>query len=187
MLSCCKPRKAQSGETEPLLPQHEDETTLQRRLDEKLHTYEMIRALSRGFLPSTDQLVAQLRALLASELLNPNNPSLSLAGHQLARDSRAVIRIFLDLAQEKNGKDQLQEFTWQFSQSKASVDKRDLAARASMAKTRADTAAGRIPLCSVVLRVMCPSLSSITLDFRLFSPTTTSFLRGPMLKCRPLK
>ena len=149
MWSCCKSRKAQSGETQPLLPQHEDETTLQRRLDEKLRTYEMIRALSRGFLPSTEQFVAQLRALLGAELLNPNNPSLSLAGHQLARDSRAVIRIFMDVVQKKNGKDQLQEFIWQFSQSKASVDRRDLAARASMAKTRADTAAGRVSPCFV--------------------------------------
>ncbi|KAL1952751.1 hypothetical protein VTO42DRAFT_4292 [Malbranchea cinnamomea] len=141
MWSCCRSRKPQSGETEPLLPQHENETTLQRRLDEKLRLYEMLRALSRGFLPTTEQCVAQLRVLLASDLLNPNNPGLSLAGRQLARDCRACLRTFMDVLQEKNGKDQLQEFLWQFSQSKASVDRDDLAARASMARARADTAA----------------------------------------------
>lgn len=156
--SCCKSRKPQSGETQPLLPQHEDETTLQHRLDEKLRTYEVLRAMSRGFLPSTEQGIAQLRVLLASDLLNPNNPSLSLAGRQLARDCRAVVRVFIDVVQEKNGKDQLQEFLWQFSRSKASVDRRDLAERASMAKTRADTAAGRLHDLTLLLTVVYPTL-----------------------------
>lgn len=142
MWSCCKSRKAPAAETQPLLPQTDDETSLQRRLQDKLHTYEMIQALSRGFMPSTVQLTTCLRALIASDLLNPDNPTLSLAGRQLARDCRAIIRIFTDVLQEKNGDDYLQEFLWQFSRSKASLDATDLAERASSAKAHADTAEG---------------------------------------------
>jgi hypothetical protein len=142
MLSCCKPRRPRAPETEPLLPQHEDETVRQRHLHEKLRVYEMLRALSHGYMPSTDQGAAHLRALVASDVLNPDNPTLSLASRQLARDCRVIIRQFIDTLREKNGNDQLQEFLWQISRSKASLDAADLADRASAARARADTAAG---------------------------------------------
>jgi hypothetical protein len=53
-----------------------------------------------------------------------------------------IIRQFIDTLREKNGNDQLQEFLWQISRSKASLDAADLADRASAARARADTAAG---------------------------------------------
>ena len=142
MWSCCKSRKAATAERQPLLQHTQDETTLQHRLRDKLHTYEMIQALSQGFLPSTNQLTGHLRALISSDLLNPDNPTLSMSGRQLARDCRACIRIFIGILHEKNGDDYLQEFIWQFSQSKASLDVAALERQASTTKAHADTAAG---------------------------------------------
>jgi hypothetical protein len=93
-------------------------------------------------MPSTEQAAAHLRAVVASDVLNPDNAALSLASRQLARDCRVIIRQFIDILREKNGNDQLQEFGWQISRSKASLDAADLADRASAARARADTAAG---------------------------------------------
>ncbi|KAK2762656.1 hypothetical protein FQN54_000830 [Arachnomyces sp. PD_36] len=144
MLSCCQSRKQnqqQTGETQPLLHSHdadEDETALQRRLHQKMRTIHMARALSDGFMPSTQQLIANLRTLLASEPLNPTSPELSDAGRLLVRNSKLWIRVLIDLLREKNSEDQIQEFIWQLSRSRASVNVSDLRDQVSQVRTRTD-------------------------------------------------
>lgn len=142
ILACCRSRKPNHGEQEPLLPQHETNTVLQRQLQDKLHGYEMVRAAYSGFMPSTDQIVAHLRALLVSDLLNPDNPTLSSKGRLLVQDLKVWIRAFIEVLCTKNGEDQIQEIIWNLSRSRASVDVPGLVQTAAMSKARADSAAG---------------------------------------------
>lgn len=143
MSSCFRRRKPANRETEPLLPRHyADNTDLQRQMHQKLHSYQMLRALSHGYMPSTDQLAANLRALLLSDLVNPENPNLSSAGRQLSRDCRLCIRLFIELLQEKNEGDLLQDAIWNLSKAKNSLDVAHVTNRASESRSEADTSAG---------------------------------------------
>ncbi|CAK39127.1 uncharacterized protein An05g00900 [Aspergillus niger] len=130
------------GETEPLLPRYREDTTLQRRLHQKLHTYQMIRALSDGYMPSTEQAIINLRTLLASDVLSPHTHDVGTVGRQIVRDCRLWIQVFIELLQEKNGDDKLQEFLWHLSRSRASIDPNKIQQRANQTKARADTKAG---------------------------------------------
>lgn len=129
-------------ETEPLLPRYEDDTSRQRQLHQKLHSYQMIRALSEGYMPSTEQTIANLRTLLASDVLNLRNQDIGSPGRQLVRDARLWIEAFIDLLHRKNGDDQLQEFLWRLSRSRISLDSARISNRAAHVKARADTKAG---------------------------------------------
>lgn len=153
MLSCCQPRKQQQnqhqtrdGETQPLLhsshDEDQDETSLQRRLHQKMRALHMARALSDGFMPSTQQLIANLRTVLASDPLNPTSPELSDAGRLLVRNTKLWIRVLIDLLREKNSDDRIQEFIWQLSRSRASVNVADLRDQVSRVRTRTDATDG---------------------------------------------
>ncbi|RKF60161.1 putative bactericidal permeability-increasing protein [Golovinomyces cichoracearum] len=77
-MSCCGGQNDCSiDEREPLLAQYEDETSLQRAAHQKMHSYQMIRALLKGYLPSTEQIVINLKTLLASDFLNPDTTEMS--------------------------------------------------------------------------------------------------------------
>ena len=130
------------GESEPLLPRYEENASLNRRLQHKLHTYQIVRALSEGYMPSTEQIIINLRRLLASDLLSPRHEDVGSVGRQLIRDFRLWIQVLIDFLREKNGDDRLQEFLWSLSHSRASVDFSRVSQRASHAKARADTKAG---------------------------------------------
>ena len=149
MSSCCGLRKAKGEDTEALLPEYDDDTTLQRRLHQKLHTYQMVRALSAGFMPSTEQTIINLRTLLASDPLNPDNPDLSDSGRLLLRFSKQWLARFIDTLRHKNGEDQIQDFLWYLSKSRVSFDTNALAESASKVKVRADAAAGKYTLRSI--------------------------------------
>ncbi|KAI1423412.1 hypothetical protein F5Y12DRAFT_535130 [Xylaria sp. FL1777] len=140
--SCFGLRKDDTDpEQQPLLPQYEQDTHLQQELTRKLHSYQMCRALSRGYMPSTKQTVVNLRTLLASDVLNPDNPDLSGSGRRLARLTKQWLQQFIVLLNNKNSKDQLQDLIWFLAKSRVSVDVDDLSTRAKNAKTKADTAA----------------------------------------------
>lgn len=143
MLSCFGFRKRKGEDTQPLLPRYEDETALQRRLHQKLHTYQMIRALSKGFMPSTEQAVINLRTLLASDVLNPDNPELSDSGRRLVKYCKLWLKQFIELLRNKNDLDQIQDFIWYLTKSRISLDTNDIANKTSKVKAKADTAAGK--------------------------------------------
>ncbi|KAI0803587.1 hypothetical protein GGR55DRAFT_691621 [Xylaria sp. FL0064] len=128
-------------EQQPLLPQYEQDTRLQRELTRKLHSYQMYRALSKGYMPSTEQAIVNLRTLLAADVLNPDNPDLSPSGRRLVRLTKQWLQQFIVLLNNKNNKDQLQDLIWFLSKSRVSVDVDDISARASKVKAKADTAA----------------------------------------------
>ncbi|KAI9780974.1 MAG: hypothetical protein M1839_006413 [Geoglossum umbratile] len=162
MSSCFGLRKSRSQDTEPLLPQYEDDTSMQRAIHQKLHTYQMIRALSKGYMPSTEQIVASLRTLLASNVLNPNNPILSSSGRLLLKLSKHWLTDFIQLLRHKNNDDQIQDFIWFLSKSKVSLDTNDLANATSSIRARADASAAYESLKTV------GSLLLTNPDFRLF-------------------
>ncbi|RYP46302.1 hypothetical protein DL768_007469 [Monosporascus sp. mg162] len=139
--SCFGLCKRDDSEREPLLPQYEQDTHLQRQLSRKLHSYQMLRALGKGYMPSTEQTIILLRTLLASNVLNPDNPDLSADGRRLARLTKLWLQQFSTLLQHKNEQDQLQDLIWFLTKSRISVDVEDLTARAQKAKAKADTAA----------------------------------------------
>ena len=160
--SCLGFGRKRSGDREPLLPQYEDDTVLQRELHQKLHTYQQFRALGKGFMPNTEQLIINLRTLLASDLLNQENPELSESGRRLIKYTRQWLQQFMDLLQHKNGEDQIQDLIWFLSKSRISVDTEDLTRRARKSKARADTAAAYQSIRTV------GSLLLTNSDFRVF-------------------
>jgi hypothetical protein len=143
MSSCLGFRKSKADDRQPLLPQYRDDTVLQRQLHEKLHSYQMIRALGKGSMPSNEQAIINLRTLLSADLLNPDNPDLSDSGRLLSRYTKQWLQQFIDLLNNKNSEDQIQDFIWYLSKSRISVDVEDIAHQASKAKAKADTAAGQ--------------------------------------------
>lgn len=136
-------RTARDDERQPLLPQYNDDTVLQRKLHQKLHTYQMLRALSQGYMPSTEQTITNLRTLLASDVLNPDNTDLSDSGRALVYYTKEWLKQFIELLHHKNSEDQIQDFLWYLSKARLEVDMEDIARRTSKSKAKADTAAGK--------------------------------------------
>jgi len=139
--SCFGSRTRSSDEEEPLLSHYDDETSLQRQLHQKLHTYQMLRALSKGFMPSNEQAIVNLRTLLSADILNPDNADLSNSGRALVHYTKQAITQLVELLQHKNNHDQIQDFIWCLAKARVSVDMEHIAAQASKAKSQADTAA----------------------------------------------
>ncbi|KAK4946180.1 hypothetical protein LTR10_014692 [Elasticomyces elasticus] len=162
LASCCGFGRKKGDDTTPLLPRYEDDTARERALHQKLHTYQMIRALSKGYMPSNEQTIVNLRTLLASDVLNPNNTELSDSGRILIRNCRTWLKLFIELLMHKNGQDQIQDFIWYLTKSRVSVDVADIAHSASKTKARADAKAAYESFRTV------GSLLLTNADFRLF-------------------
>jgi hypothetical protein len=146
-----------------LLPQYDDATSRQRRLHQKLHTYQTLRALSKGFMPSNEQAIINLRTLLAADMLSPDdNTQLSDSGRALVHYMKQWLKQLIELLQHKNAGDQIQDFIWYLSQARVSVDMEHIAQRAGKAKAAADRAAVYHSLQTV------GSLLLTNSDFRLF-------------------
>ncbi|KAL1590588.1 hypothetical protein WHR41_00644 [Cladosporium halotolerans] len=160
--SCFGLGKPSASDREPLLPQYADDTQLQRELHQKLHSYQQLRALTKGFMPSTEQVIINLRTLLASDILNPENPDLSDSGRLLVKYTKRWLQQFMDLVQNKNSEDQIQDVIWFLSKSRIEVDVDDLASRMKSSKAKADTAAAYQSLHTV------GSLLLTNSDFRVF-------------------
>ncbi|KAJ9142419.1 Bactericidal permeability-increasing protein [Pleurostoma richardsiae] len=161
--SCFGFRKSRAEDREPLLPQYRDDTVMQRELHQKLHTYQMLRALTKGYMPSNEQVIVNLRTLLASDFLRPESgEELSDSGRALVYFLNEWIKQFIELLQHKNSEDQIQDFIWYLSKSRVSIDMEDIANRATKAKSKANTAAAYKSLQTV------GSLLLTNSDFRIF-------------------
>ncbi|KAK4669106.1 uncharacterized protein QC763_200110 [Podospora pseudopauciseta] len=162
--SCFGSGRRLSDEHEPLLPQYDDTTSLQRQLHQKLHTYQMLRALSKGFMPSNEQTIVKLRTLLAADILNPDldTTELSDSGQALVHYSKQFVHQLIEFLQHKNSNDQIQDFIWYLTRARVSVDMEHIAEQAAKAKAKADTAAAYKSLQTV------GSLLLTNSDFRLF-------------------
>jgi len=160
--SCCGRGRIRLEDEEALIPKYDDETVLQRRLHQKMHTYQMLRALSEGFMPSTEQLTVNLRTLLASDVLNPDNPELSDSGRRVLELVKQWLHEFIELLQSKNNKDQIQDFIWFLTKARVSLDTSNVIKRAKKSKVKADTMAAYESLKTV------GSLLFTNSDFRMF-------------------
>ena len=141
MSSCFGSRK-KSADRQPLLPVYEDDTSLQRAAHQKMHTYQMLRALSKGFMPSTEQTIINLRTLLASDVLNPETVGLSDSGRRLTKFTKQWLKEFIDLLRNKNDQDQIQDFIWFLLHAQMQVDTGDLIQTATNTRAKADASAG---------------------------------------------
>ncbi|KAJ5668932.1 hypothetical protein N7462_010002 [Penicillium macrosclerotiorum] len=150
------------SETDPLLPRYEDDTARQRQLHQKLHSYQMLRALSEGYMPSTEQTIVNLRTLLASDVLNLRNQDIGTVGRDLVRDARLWIQTFIEFLNNKNADDNLQEFLWHLSRARVEIDRSQISQQAAQVKARADTKAAYDSFRTV------GSLLLTNADFRLF-------------------
>jgi hypothetical protein len=159
---CCGYGRKSDDETQPLLPRYEDDTARQRALHQKLHTYQMLRALTQGYMPSNEQTIVNLRTLLASDVLNPNNKELTDSGRSLIRNCRTWLKLFIELLKNKNSQDEIQDFIWYTTKSRVSLDVDDIAHSASKVKARADARAAYESFRTV------GSLLLTNSDFRLF-------------------
>ena len=146
MSSCFGFRKSRSDEQRPLLPQYKDDTVLQRELHQKLHSYQMWRALTKGYMPSNEQDIINLRSLLSADILNPENTDLSDSGRLLVKYTKQFLHEFIELLQHKNSRDQIQDFIWYLTKARISVDAEDIARRTTKSKAKADTIAGTYSL-----------------------------------------
>lgn len=162
-LSSCFGSRKRDSDRQPLLPQYEDDDTkLQHELHKKLHSYQQVRALTKGYMPSNEQIIINLRTILAADILNPENTDLSDSGRVLVKYTKQWLKQFMDLMEHKNGKDQIQDLLWYLSKSRIDVDVEDLARRAKSSKTKADTAAAYQSIRTV------GSLLLTNSDFRVF-------------------
>lgn len=153
----------EAGEREPLLAQYSDETTLQRQLHQKLHTYQMLRALGQGYMPSNEQAITNLRTLLASGLLNADSEEdLSDSGRAAVHWGREWVKQLIQLLQHKNQDDQIQDFVWYLAKARVSLDVGDVVATAGRAKQKANAAAAYRSMQTV------GSLLLTNSDFRIF-------------------
>lgn len=151
------------NEREPLLPRYNDETSRQARLHEKLHSYQMLRAMSKGYMPSTEQTKTHLRTLLSSQVLNPSdNAGLSSSGRALVRTTREWLQLFVELLDEKNSKDQIQDFIWFLTSARVHLDANGTGRLLNKGKAHAKASAGVEALRTVF------SLALMNNDFRVF-------------------
>lgn len=104
----------------------------------------MLRALSKGFMPSTEQTIVNLRTLLASDILNPDTPGLSESGRKLMYYSKTWLQQFIELLRNKNDGDQIQDFIWFLIHARFSVDTNDLIQTATSTRAKADASAGKL-------------------------------------------
>ena len=162
-LSSCFGSRKRDSDRQPLLPQYEDDDTkLQHELHKKLHSYQQVRALTKGYMPSNEQIIINLRTILAADILNPEHTDLSDSGRVLVKYTKQWLKQFMDLMEHKNGKDQIQDLLWYLSKSRIDVDVEDLARRAKSSKAKADTAAAYQSIRTV------GSLLLTNSDFRVF-------------------
>ncbi|KAF1848509.1 uncharacterized protein K460DRAFT_384620 [Cucurbitaria berberidis CBS 394.84] len=161
-LSSCFGSRKRDDDRQPLLPQYRDDTVLQREVHQKLHSYQMLRALSLGFMPSNEQVIINLRSLLSADLLNPENPDLSDSGRLLVKFTKQWLHDFIETLNHKNSKDQIQDFLWYLSKARLSVDVTDMARRTTRSKAKADATAAYQSLQTVGTLLLTNS------DFRVF-------------------
>ena len=145
MMSFFRGQRGNDAEREPLLPRHNHDTALQTGLDKRLQTYRILKALSEGYMPSNEQIIAYLHR--KSDALDAVPRDVSGVGRALTRDARQLLEDLIALLQNKNGADQIQDFFWYISQARLGVDTEDIRERVQGARPRADVAAGKYVFC----------------------------------------
>lgn len=96
-----------------------------------------------GYMPSTDQLIVNLRTLISSDALNPDAPGLNRSSRLLLRYLKQWLHGFIGLLRNKSDQDQIQDFIWAASRAKASLDTDDAIRAATTTNVRVDASNGQ--------------------------------------------
>lgn len=165
-MSCfglCGSDESDDLERQPLLPKYNDDTAREERLHEKLHTYQMLKAFSKCYLPSNKQAIVHLRTLLSAGILNPSDGAgLSTSGRALVRTIKVFIKQLITLLENKNSKNQLQDFVWYLRKANLDVDAGAVKDTIVKGKGKADAKATIESLNTVF------SIALLNKDFRVF-------------------
>jgi hypothetical protein len=94
-------------------------------------------------MPSTEQVVANLRTFLAADILNPSTPGLTDSGRLLTKYTKQWLQEFIELTANKNKEDQIQDFIWYMLHARVNVDVEDIAKKAAKTRVKADVSAGK--------------------------------------------
>ncbi|RKF53921.1 Uncharacterized protein C32A11.02c [Erysiphe neolycopersici] len=141
-MSCWGTRNESSmDDREPLLAQYEDETRFQQKAHRKMHSYQMIRALFKGYLPSTEQIIINLRTFLASDFLNPDTTGLSSSSETLMKYLKEWIIRFIQLLKNKNEENQIQDLIYLLIHARVLLETGSITQKISDSKFKADTLA----------------------------------------------
>lgn len=103
----------------------------------------MVRAIGKGYMPSTDQLIVNLRTLIASNALNPDVPGLNKSSRLLLKYLKQWLYDFIEMLRNKSDQDQIQDFIWAASRAKISLDTDDVIQEATSTNFRVDASAGQ--------------------------------------------
>ncbi|KFY62650.1 hypothetical protein V496_04480 [Pseudogymnoascus sp. VKM F-4515 (FW-2607)] len=122
----------------------------------------MVRALGKGYMPSTDQLIVNLRTLIASNALNPDVPGLNKSSRLLLKYSKQWLFDFIEMLRNKSDQDQIQDFIWAASRAKISLDTDDVIQQATSTNFRVDASAAYESIRTI------GSLLLTNSDFRMF-------------------
>ena len=131
-------------EREPLLPCHNQDTRLQASVEDKLRSFQIMKALSDGYMPSNDQLLAHLRHTI--NILRTAPVDTSSTGKELIRNFRQHLKHLAAFFENKNGSDQIQDFLWYVTKARFTINSDDLEERARAIRPRADIATGEYRL-----------------------------------------
>lgn len=94
-------------------------------------------------MPSTDQLIVNLRTLIASDALNPDAPGLNKSSRLLLKYSKQWLHDFIEMLRNKSDQDQIQDFIWAASRAKISLDTDDVIREATTTNFRVDASVGQ--------------------------------------------
>lgn len=142
-MSCWGTRNESStDDQEPLLAQYEDETQFQQKAHQKMHSYQMIHALFKGYMPSTEQAIINLRTFLASDFLNPDTTGLSSSSETLIKYLKEWIIRFIQFLKNKNEENQIQDLIYLLIHARVILETGSITQKISDSKAKADTSAG---------------------------------------------
>ncbi|KFY26076.1 hypothetical protein V493_04285 [Pseudogymnoascus sp. VKM F-4281 (FW-2241)] len=122
----------------------------------------MVRALGMGYMPSTDQLIVNLRTLIASDALNTDTPGLNRSSKLLLKYLKRWLHDFIELLQNKSCQDQIQDFIWAASHAKFFLDTDDVIQAATSTNVRVDASTAYESIRTI------GSLLLTNSDFRMF-------------------
>lgn len=94
-------------------------------------------------MPATDQLIVNLRTLIASDALNPNAPGLNRSSRLLLKYLKQWLYDFIEMLRNKGDQDQIQDFIWAASRAKVSLDTDDVIQAATRTNIRIDASTGQ--------------------------------------------
>lgn len=141
MTSFLRGERGDEREREPLLPRHHQDTQRQASVEDKLRSFQIIKALSDGYMPSNKQLLAHFRR--TTEVLRTVPADTSSTGKELIRQFREHLKHLIAFLENKNNADQIQDFLWYITKARLSIDTEHLEQRAQEIQPRANIATGK--------------------------------------------